>query len=67
MKFIFQDKLKKMPRENYRRILKGYEPKEPTMIGEELFYILWCLVCGLKILSMRIRRRIFGKAEGVNK
>jgi len=44
----------KMPQENYRRIMKGYEPHEPTTIGEQLFYILWCIFCALKILGRRI-------------
>jgi len=50
-----------MPRDNYRRIMKGYELHEPTTIGEHLFYIIWCFLCGLRILGMRIWRRISGK------
>jgi len=56
--------VKKMPKDNYRRILKGYEPVEPSTILEKFFYVLWCFLCGLKILSMRIRRRISGKSGG---
>ncbi|MGB7533843.1 MAG: hypothetical protein WA977_12865 [Halobacteriota archaeon] len=54
-----------MPRENYRRIRHGYEPHEPTTIGEQLFYIMWCFLCGLEILGIRIinpfRKSVNGK------
>jgi len=53
----------KMPRENYRRIRRGYDPHEPTTIGEQLFYILWCFLGALKILG----RRISGKLGIKNK
>jgi hypothetical protein len=32
----------KMPRENCRRIMSGYEFHEPTTVGGQLFYISWC-------------------------
>ncbi|NAT10306.1 hypothetical protein C4E22_01930 [ANME-1 cluster archaeon AG-394-G06] len=51
---ISQEESKKMPMVNYRRIRKGYDPKEPTTVGEQLFYILWCILCALKILGRRI-------------
>jgi len=41
--------------------MKGYEPHEPTTIGEHLFYIIWCFLCELRILGMRIWRWISGK------
>ena len=56
-----------MPQENYRRIRKGYDPKEPTTIGEQLFYILWCFLCGLKIFGRRIWYGISGKLGDKNK
>jgi len=34
-----------MSRENYRRIVRGYEPIEPAGFFEKVFYLLWLLVC----------------------
>jgi hypothetical protein len=58
---------KKMPQENYRRIRKGYEPEEPTTVGEQLFYISLSLLYGSKIWGRRIRSWIMGKLAGANK
>ncbi len=44
-----------MPRENYYRIVKGYEPKEPVGFFEKLFYIIWSLVCASRVVAMRIK------------
>ncbi|CAD6493752.1 MAG: hypothetical protein CHKLHMKO_00538 [Candidatus Argoarchaeum ethanivorans] len=53
--------------ENCRRMMKGYEPKELTMIGEQVFYMLLCLRYGLKIEAMRVWRRISRKLVGKDK
>jgi len=34
--------------DNYRRIILGYEPKEPTSIGVKVFYVLWKFYYGIK-------------------
>jgi hypothetical protein len=46
-----------MPRENYYRIIKGYETKEPAGFFEKLFYIIWSPVCASKVVAMRIKLR----------
>ncbi len=46
-----------MPRENYYRIVKGYEPKEPAGFFEKLFCIVWSLICASKVVVMRIKLR----------
>ncbi len=46
-----------MPRENYYRIVKGYEPKEPADFFEKLFFIIWSLVYASKVVVMRIKLR----------
>ena len=45
-----------MPRENYRRIVKGYKPIEPSAFFEKVFLVFWSIVCSFKILLIRIRR-----------
>ena len=47
-----------MPRENYYRIVKGYEPKEPAGFFEKMFYIIWLLVCAFRVVALRIKLRI---------
>ena len=54
----------KMSGENYWRIRNGYEPHEPTAIGEQIFYIVWCFLCGLKIVGWRIWMWITRKMTG---
>ena len=46
-----------MPKENYRRIIKGYEPREPATCFEKLFYIFWSVMCAFKVVSIRIKLR----------
>ena len=46
-----------MPGENYRRIVKGYEPTEPAGFFEKVFYILWLPVYALQVLVIRIKSR----------
>jgi len=46
-----------MSKENYRRIMMGYNPRDPATIGEQVFYVLWCFRCGLEIMGRRIWRR----------
>ena len=45
-----------MPRENYRRIVKGYEPIEPAGFFEKVFYLLWLSGYVFQIILMRVRR-----------
>ena len=52
--------LKKMWSKNCCRMMKGYDPHEPTTMGGRVSYVLLCLRYGLKIEAMRIWRRIFG-------
>lgn len=40
-----------MPGENYRRIVKGYEPIELPGFFEKVFYILWLVVCPVEVLA----------------
>ena len=47
-----------MPKENYRRIVKGYEPKEPAAFFEKVFYLFWLLICAFKVIAIRIKSRI---------
>ena len=44
-----------MPRENYRRIVKGYEPMEPAGFFEKVFYLLCLPVYVFQIIRMRLR------------
>lgn len=53
----FEQRRKVMPRENYYRIIKGYEPVEPAAFFEKLFYILWSLICAFRVIAIRIRLR----------
>ena len=46
-----------MPRENYLRILKGYEPIEPAAFFEKLFYIFWSLIGAFKVVAIRLKLR----------
>jgi len=46
-----------MPKENYRRIVKGYEPREPASFLEKLFYMFWSLICALRVIAIRIKLR----------
>ena len=54
----FEQRRKVMPRENYLRIVKGYEPREPAAFFEKLFYILWLLICAFKVIAIRLKLRI---------
>ena len=56
--------LKKCGSKNCCRMMKGYDPHEPTTMGAQVFYVLLCLRYGLKIGTMRIWRRILGKLGG---
>jgi hypothetical protein len=44
-----------VPRENYARIVKGYQPKEPAGFFEKVFYLLWLPVCIFQIMLVRVR------------
>ena len=44
-----------MSKENYRRIVKGYEPIEPAGFLEKVFYLLWLPVYVFQIIKLRIR------------
>ena len=44
-----------MPRENYRRIVKGYGPIEPAGFFEKVFYLLWLPVCVFQIILICVR------------
>ena len=48
-------------------MMKGYDPHEPTTIGEQVFYVLLCLRYELKIVAMGIWRRVLGILEGVDR
>ena len=45
----------KMPKENYLRIIKGYDPIEPAGFFEKVFYLLWLPVSVFRILLIRIK------------
>ena len=45
-------------KENYIRMMKGYNPREPTTIFEKIFYILWCVLCGIHIIANRFLNHI---------
>lgn len=47
-----------MSRENYLRIVKGYEPIEPADFFEKVFYLLMLPVYVFQIILMRIRLHI---------
>ena len=44
-----------MSRDNYRRIVKGYEPKEPAGFFEKVFYLLWLPVYVFQVIRLRVR------------
>ena len=44
-----------MSRENYRRIVRGYEPIEPAGFLEKVFYLLWLPVYVFQIMKLRVR------------
>ena len=44
-----------MPRDNYRRIVKGWEPKEPAGFFEKVFYLLWLPVYVFQVIRIRVR------------
>ena len=44
-----------MPKENYLRIVRGYDPIEPAGFFEKVFYLLWLPVCLFQILLIRIK------------
>ena len=44
-----------MPRENYARIVKGHEPKEPAGFLGKVFYLLWLPVGIFQIMLVRAR------------
>ena len=45
-----------MARENYSRIVRGYEPGEPAAFPEKVFYIGWAVIRALRILARGIER-----------
>ncbi len=47
-----------MARENYLRIVKGYEPGEPASFLEKAFYIFRVMICVFKVILMRIKVRM---------
>ena len=49
-----------MPRENYRRIVRGYEPIEPAAFFEKVFYLFWLLICAFKVIPIRVKSRKLG-------
>ena len=53
---VSEQRRKPMPRENYRRIVKGYEPIEPAGFFEKVFYLLWLPVCVFQILLVGVKR-----------
>ena len=42
---------------NYRKILGGYEPKDPNLL-EKVFYVVWSLVLGFRIAIRRLWRKV---------
>ncbi len=58
-------RVKREFKENYIRIIKGYNPREPTTIFERIFYIVWCIFSGIHITVNRffnsIREKIYAK------
>lgn len=44
-----------MPKENYLRIVKGYDPIGLAGFFEKVFYLLWSPVCLFQILLIRIK------------
>ena len=53
-----------MPRENYLRIARGYEPGEPASFLEKAFYIFWIMICAFKVILMRIKVRMAKEERG---
>ena len=52
-----------MPRENYSRIVKVYEPREPVAFPEKVFYIWWAVMRALRILAEGAKRKALRKIE----
>ena len=50
--------------ENCRRTMKGYDPHDPTTIGEQIFYMLFALRYELKIVAMGIWRQVSRELGG---
>ena len=44
-----------MPKENYLRIVKGYEPIEPADFFEKVFYLLWLPVYVFQVILICVR------------
>ncbi len=44
-----------LPRENYRRIARGYEPREPAALPEQALYVLRSFWIAIKVLWWRVR------------
>lgn len=42
---------------NYKRIILGYEPKDPNL-PEKVFYVIWSLIIGFRIAIKRLWRRV---------
>ena len=62
-KYISKDGVKKcdifdFKDNNYKRIFLGYEPREPATVGVKVFYVIWCLITGLRVAIKRLLRRV---------
>lgn len=60
VKFVKYDDLFTFRRDNYKRIILGYEPKDPNL-PEKVFYVIWALIYGIRILVRATWRRIVKK------
>ena len=56
-------KAEAMPRENYGRILRYYEPREPAALPEKAFYVCWAVMCVVRILVTGAKIRAVRKIE----
>ena len=50
-----------MPRENYRRTIRGYEPRET--FSEKVLYICWVVMCALPTLAVDAKRKALRKIK----
>ena len=62
-KYISKDGVKKcdlfdFKDNNYKRIILGYGPREPATLGVKVFYVIWCLITGLRIAIKRLLRKV---------
>ncbi len=56
-----------MPKGNSQRIIKGYDPIEPTSLFEKAFYVFWCFMCALKLLVLRTSSPSISRGNGVTR